>query len=183
MSVDPNSEAVEPTTPLISLPPTTKKFTAGGHTYFVEDSLSLERYKAFQRMELELGYGLSFSSLHEKISTAYGLLNENKLADAAVLLYSVMEGAVNLSEKKPIGLWVSTLFVNRSDEDRTTWSKTIAEEKLEHWKDIEANFFLIVALSKVSNFTNSLREISKVLETVGGLKDQMIDDTFPLESE
>lgn len=183
MSDNLTGETAKPTNPLISLPNNTRQFQASGHTYFVEDALSIERYKAFQRMEIELGYTLSFSDLANKIKKAYDLHNDSKFADAAVLLWNIMEGAAAISEKKPISLYVATLFINRSDEDRTVWSKTLAEEKLKDWSNIEVNFFLIVALSKVRGFSQSLQEISEMMETVGSLKNQMTENLSDLDND
>lgn len=150
----------------------TKVFHAGGHTYHVEDNLSIERYKHFQRLEIELGFSLSFSDLFGKLREAYEKQNNQKFADVSVLLYNLLEGSVQISEKKPVALYVATLFINRSDEDRTVWSKVIADQKLEDWRDIDANFFLITALSRVNGFRETIREISQMIETVGVIKDK-----------
>lgn len=174
MSVDPNSEAVEqPTTPLRKLPYTSKKFEAGGHTYFVEDNLSIERYKHFQKMEIELGFTGRFSKFIESIKEAYEHLNNSKIADASVLLMKILEGAIAIDEKTPIALWVATLFINRSDEDRTAWNQALAETKLNDWADIETDFFLIIALSRVESFNKNLKEISDLIQTVGSLREKM----------
>ncbi|CAG5001958.1 hypothetical protein DYBT9275_02775 [Dyadobacter sp. CECT 9275] len=183
MSVDTANENTEPVAGLIQIPHTAKSFEAGGHTYHVEDSLSIERYKAFQRMEIELGYGYNFSALTDKLQLAYQYQNERKFADVSVILYQLIEGAVAISEKKPTALYVATLFINRSDEDRTVWSRTIAEEKLKDWNNIDANFFLIVALSRVRNFGKSLNEISQLLESVGAINKTIADDLFPADPE
>lgn len=159
-------------TALRSFEATTKSFVAGGHTYYVEDGLSIERYKHFQRLEIELGFSLSFSDLFHKLKEAYEKQNQSKFADVSVLLYNLLEGSVAISEKKPVALYVATLFINRSDEDRTVWNKALADSKLNDWRDIEANFFLITALSKVNGFKQSIREISQMIETVGVVKER-----------
>lgn len=171
-------EVVSPSNPLRVIPDNAKEFQANGHNYYVEDRLSIERYKNFQRMEIELGYGIRFSELADKIRQAYDLLNERKDADAAVLLYTIMEGSVEIGEKRSISLYVATLFINRADEDRNVWNTTLAEEKLKDWSNIDVNFFLIVALSKVRNFSNSFKEISQLMESVGSLKSKMTESIF-----
>lgn len=159
-----------PSNPLRKIPYAQKMFSAGGHTYYVEDALSIERYKAFQKMEIELGFSMKFSELAGKMRNAYDMANQLKLADTAVLIHSMLESATFIAEKKPIALYVATLFINRSDEDRTSWNLTLAEEKLKDWNGnereggIEAGFFLAVALSKVENFDKTWIELSEILD-------------------
>lgn len=162
--------------PLRVIPFTQRTFKAGGHTYFVEEALSIERYKHFQRMEIELGFSMKFSEMIAKMHKAYNLANESKLADVSVLLHGILEGATFIGEKKPIALYVATLFINKSDEDRGTWSQTLAEEKLADWngrdgeKGIDINFFLAVALSKVENFDRIWIELSETLDRLDPIK-------------
>jgi len=186
MLIDSNSETPGPTNPLKSLPYTQKVFEANGSTYYVEDNLSIARYKFFQQFEIELGYGMTFSDLSGKIQNAYNLANESKLADVAVLLHSMLEGLVFIGEKRPVALYVATLFINKSDEDRTKWNQTLAKEKIKDWEEsgIDVNFFLITALNRVGSFAETLKEVSQLIERVGPVKNQKQNETFfDLESE
>jgi len=172
MPIDPVSESAQQSNQLKELPYNQKVFQAAGHTYYVEDKLSIHRYRLFQRMEIELGFGMKFSELANKIQKAYDLANQSKLGDVAVLLHSVIEGSVFIAEKEITALYVATLFINRADEDRKGWTPTLAKEKLKDWEDegIEVNFFLVTALSKVGNFAETLKEISQMIERVGQIK-------------
>jgi len=153
--------------------------------YFVEDKLSIERYKAFQRMEIELAFTGSFSKFVGNIREAYDLLNQSKLADASVLLMNILEGSILMQEKKGLALWVATLFINRTDEDRTIWNQPMAEEKLNHWADIESGFFLVIALSQVRDFSKNLEEIAELVESVRSVRDRMtneMDQDYPFSA-
>lgn len=179
-----DNESALPAAALIEIPYNSKKFEANGHTYYVEDSLSIERYKAFQKMEIELGMTYNFSVLVDKLKTAFELQNKQKFAEVSVLIYQLMEGAVLINEKTPTAMYVTTLFVNRSDENRTTWSKSLAEEKFKDWENINANFFLVLALHKLQNFKSAISKISELMQTVGQvehvMEDPMKDDSLPL---
>lgn len=161
---------VSPDQRLIQLPVTTKKFQASGQDYYVEDTISIERYKTFQRLEIELGYGIDFATLQEKLTSAYKLQNESKFADVSVMLYSLIEGSVIIGDKTPMGLYVATLFVNKANEDRTEWSMALADEKLADWKQIDAAFFLRLAVGKQRNFKQSLMSALELIEKVSPLK-------------
>lgn len=151
-------------TALIKLAPTLKEFKAGDVTYYVEDSMSVERYKHFERLGIELGFTVDFATLFNKIRTGYDLMNAGRLADAAVNQYQIMEGLALLDEKRNIALYVATLFINTADEDRTQWSVAAAEQKLKAWNEarLEVDFFLLVALSKVSGYKKAFEDVSKL---------------------
>ena len=178
----------QPKRQLRSLPANTKSFQAGGHTYYVEDDLSVERYQVFQKMEIELGYGLKFSELFQKIKEAFEKNDQGHHGQVAVILYQLMEGIAYISEKRPIALWVATLFINRSDEDRSVWNKTLAEEKLKDWghghsdteQGIEVTFFLIVSLGAVRSFAESWSQTLELLEKVGPLNPEKMTEGFDL---
>lgn len=184
MSVDPNgvdnSAESEITNPIIFLPDGTKSFEAGGHKYFVENNITLARYKKYQRMEIEMGFNLNFSGLVDGLMTAYNSLNERRDADAAVAIKELLDGVRLFNEDRAnVASYVATLFINRADEDRAEWSKTLADEKLEHWKNIDANFFLSWALVLVREFPKKYREIAAMLTRVGEIKSKIspVDDS------
>lgn len=186
MSGDTTSEnANEPVkNELTILPVTTREFEAGGKKYYVEDDLSIARYQAFQRYELELGMSLTFQQLIEQLQDCFRILNNQEWAEAAVMIYKLIEGAVPLGEKKATALYVAALFINSAGEDRAAWSETMAKEKIDDWKNIGVNFFLGLALSKCKGFKENIVKTSQILEgmTVGKIslermeKKQELDD-------
>lgn len=188
MSVDTNSVGDRPEDELINsltvLPPTAKVFEAGGKKYYVESDVSVGRYKNYQRMEVELGFNINFSKLVERLSNAYSALNENRNADAAVALAQVLDGARLFNEdRQQVALYVSTLFINTADEDRTTWSKPLADQKIQDWKNIEVNFFLSWALAQVREFPKRYAEIADLLTRVSEVRSSILfqDENYPTE--
>lgn len=181
MSGDINSENPEPVVKneLTILPVNTREFEANGKKYYVEDDLSITRYKAFQRYELELGISLNFEQLVNQLHDCFRLLNEQEWAQTAVLIYKLIEGTVPLGEKKPYALYVAALFINSADEKRDEWNETQAKEKLDDWKDIGVNFFLGLALSKCRGFKENILKTSQMLEelTVGKISLEKMERT------
>lgn len=173
MPLDTDSMDDSPVNELIDLPAGTKSFDAGGVRYSVIDDISVGRYKSYQKMEMELGFTLSFSRIVDGLLIAYNALNERRDADAAVSIKQLLEGVTLIKEKKPIALYVATLFINRPGEDLSEWSITLAEEKLEHWKNINANFFLGSALSLVRSFPERYNEIARIMTRVSDVKERM----------
>lgn len=168
---DSQENAVE--TPIIQLPANTRFFEAGGNKYQVEDSITVGRYKHYQLLEVQLGFTVSMSDLVDMMKSAYGALNDRRDADAAVLLKQMLEGVTFIVEKKPIALYVATLFINRPDEDRSFWSQDLAEQKINDWKDIDPNFFLGLALGQVRRFPEKYREIAEMLQRVSEVKEKI----------
>lgn len=171
MSLDPNSVGDSPEDEPVksnirTLPDNASKFEANGKMYFIEDDIALGRYKHFNKMEIELGFNVNFSSLVESISSAYTAINEMRPADAAVILMKILERSVSIAEKKPISEYVATLFINTPDEDPSEWSLPKAEQKLEDWKGIDAGFFLGVCLARMRNAGKRYNEIADLIESV-----------------
>lgn len=181
MSNDPDNEITgQGHQELIRLPDNTKEFTgASGAVYRVEETLSIERYKHFNHLEIELGYSLNFAELHGNFTRAYQLQNESKFADVSVILYRLMEGSTHISEKEPMAMYVATLFINEVGEDRTVWNKAVAEKKLADWKHYDVGFFLLVALGKVDGFKKSFSDVSRLLTSVGEVRipENLMPDT------
>lgn len=185
MSSDPNSvdNSAEPeiTNPIIVLPPTARTFEAAGHKYFVESNITIARYKKYQRMEIELGFNLNFSGLVDGLMIAYNALNDRRDADAAVAIKEMLDGCRLFNEDRAnVASYVATLFINRADEKRDEWSIEMANEKLEHWKNIDANFFLSWGLVLVREFPQKYKEIAEMLTRIGEIKARIqpeVDDS------
>lgn len=184
MSVDSNSldnsPEDEPVNAIVQLnPQTTKTFEAGGKKYYVELlTLSAGRYKHFQKMELELGFSINFPGLVDKLKEAYTALNARRDADAAVTIMQTLDGCRLFNEdRQAISLYVATLFINTADEDRSKWSKSLADQKIEDWSNIDANFFLSLALAQVRQFPEKYKELSEMLTRVSAVKSSILDES------
>ena len=72
-----------------------KKFTCGGRTFYVHDSLSFNRFRELQRISIEFGFSTTFVELFKEIQKAYDFVQTNKnWGDLAVTLYNLLHGVV-----------------------------------------------------------------------------------------
>ena len=55
-----------------------KKFTCGGRTFYVQDSLSFNRFRELQRISIEFGFSTTFVELFKEIQKAYDLVQTIK---------------------------------------------------------------------------------------------------------
>jgi len=55
-----------------------KKFTCGGRTFYVQDSLSFNRFRELQRISIEFGFSTTFVELFKELPNAYDFDKTNK---------------------------------------------------------------------------------------------------------
>jgi hypothetical protein len=136
-----------------------KSFMANGHKYIVESSLSIERYIAFQKIEVELAYGVGFLGVFNAFKKALEHLNKMQLADAIVILHNTLQSITKLDNKKVPALDMCSLFINREDEDRRYISDEMLADKQKDWEieGIPADFFLSIALNLVRGYKEVLK--------------------------
>jgi hypothetical protein len=144
-----------------------KEFTAGGRTYRFE-GLSVERWIKYQKLQVELAYGISPSGLFDKMRELYALINQQRFADAAVQCYNMMEGVAKLSdERTPVALQLAALICNYDGEDVTTITEVQMEEKIKHWQEagVDMTSFFPIALSSIEDisriYSESIQSISQ----------------------
>lgn len=148
-------------------------FTACGVQYFVGTTLAVCRFEQFETLQAKVGYGVSFKELFQNISKAYGLLNEMKPMDAGITLFNILDGIRDKAtgEENPI-LQLCALFIYEKGEDLTTYSETVTNQKIDHWKreGIDMESFFGFAFALVRGLTPSYQKASagtfKHLKTV-----------------
>jgi hypothetical protein len=125
-----------------------KHFECDGRKFYVRDSLSFNRYKELQKLNLEFGYSANFAETFKQIRTAWDHLNNLKLAEAAVVLHNVMYGVVSLDEKDDPALRMCALFIDEDGEDPTVYDEGKMREKIECWsKELDVSPFFQLAAS------------------------------------
>ena len=141
----------------------TQEFEANGKTYFLEPHMSIERYEISNKLELEIAYATTFKKMHSDMKEVFGLLNENKLANAAVQLNDMIQGVQRIDDKSnhhPV-MKYCTLIFNTKDEDRRSWDEKAMDEKINDWKEagIPITSFFAVVLRSVPGLLPIWREI------------------------
>jgi len=110
-----------------------KYFECGGRKFYVKDSLSFARYREMQKINLEFGYSATFHDIFKNIKSAWDLLNQTKLGEAAVVLHNIMYGVVSLEDKDDAALRLCALFIDGEDEDPTVYDEGKMREKIDCW--------------------------------------------------
>lgn len=136
-------------------------FTANGKEYFIESKLSIERFIAFQKLEVELAYGGGFTGVMKSLNKAIDFMNKTQWVDAAVELTNTRESIIKQDKTKRVpAVDICSLFLNTKDENR----KIITDEMLiEKQKDFEIegipiDFFLHLAKNLVVGLKEHLKD-------------------------
>lgn len=150
-----------------------KTFTANGKTYFIETTLSYDRWKEWRKLQVEISYDVSFDNLFEKLKDTWALLNQPtpKVLDAGVTLYNVMQGMKMAMDDKqiPLVIQMCALFMNVEDEDRRFITKEQIATKANDWKEegIDMESFFTFAISSIPNF---LKSYESIIQDISQLK-------------
>ena len=158
-------EELKANDPLKRIDLNTGIFEANGTRYTIEGALTIERYAELQILEKELGFGLTFKAMFEKLQQAYNLLNKQKPADAAVLLNDMLRGMARLQEREPLVLKICALFMNTDDEDRSSFSADVYNRKIADWKaeKLDMRDFFTVASNSVNGFIEIYRTVTRII--------------------
>jgi hypothetical protein len=163
-------DELKATDPLKRIDLNTGIFEANGTRYTIEGALTIERYAELQVLEKELGYGLTFKAMFDKLHQAFNLLNKQKPADAAVLLNDMIRGMVKIQEREPVVLKICALFMNTADEDRSSFSQDMYNRKIADWKaeKLDMRDFFTVASNSVNGYIEIYRTVSRIISTQPG---------------
>lgn len=131
-----------------------KKFTCGGRTFFVEDTLSFNRYRELQRLGIEFGFSRTFIEIYKDLQKCYELMQTAKnYADVSVTLYNLLSGVSFIEEKDPPALRLCALFINEKDEDTTVIDDIRMKDKIDCWsKELEVLPFFHLATNLVEGW-------------------------------
>jgi hypothetical protein len=152
------------------------QFDANGVTYYVKPSLSIERFKWYEKYQINFGYGRSFEEIHNALKKSIDLANKGKGVEAWNIIYNLYESAgKELDKRAHQAFYLCALFICTENEDLTKWDETIAEEKIKNWnaEGISSNSFFRVAANLVIGFIDALeptsQDISEVQNTLNSL--------------
>lgn len=154
----------------------TKSFTANGKEYFIEmGGISMERFIEYEKLQVELGYGVTFIQLYEAIKESYELTNKQRFADLAVKLYNILQGVKTFEERRVPAFELCALFINTKDENRAVITKDVIANKIADWEaeGLDAVPFFQLAVSSLQNFSTAYNvaiQIASELEKLGKKK-------------
>ena len=140
-------------------------FEANGKTYTIEAGLSITRYAELQLLEKEMAYGFTVKGIFEKLQQLVKHLNKLQFFECSIIVNDLMRGAAKLEERTPTVMKICTLFMNTKDEDRTTITADLIDEKLTDWKKegIDVRDFFTVASGTVNGFLDIYRNVTRTI--------------------
>lgn len=123
---------------------TAKGFETDKHKYVIINTLPIERYIMYLKMQTEIAFDVSFSGVYNAFSAIIGKLNESKPVEAGIIANNAQIGLSQLDTKRLPVLTMCSLFIIREDEDVREFSETVMDEKIDDWtkSGIEIGFFL-----------------------------------------
>jgi hypothetical protein len=140
-----------------------KQFECGGRTFYIQDSLSFNRYRELQRLSIEFGFSTTFIEIFKEVKKAYDYVQTNKnWGDLAVTLYNIIAGVAKLDEKDDPALRLCALFINEADEDVTVFDELKIKDKINCWsKELDVSPFFHMAVNLVNGWMPAYRVTSQ----------------------
>lgn len=144
---------------------TSGRFVANGKTYVIENTLSIDRYKKFEEMQLEVGYGRSFKDVFAVLRSAMDDLNKTKLVDASVKLYNLNYGVQDEAKKNPFVLRFCALFMNTENEDRASINDDQINQKINDWtvEGLNIEPFFQFATASLPGFRDAYKKLTATI--------------------
>ena len=132
------------------------------HKFFFEPHISVERYRAMQKIELEMSYALSFKSLHGGLKELYASMNKMEFVESAVKLRDLIEGTHRIDDEAnyPSIMRYSALILNTEDEKRTIYDEQLINSKIDLWVrgGVPIQSFFQIALHSVNGLMENYKE-------------------------
>lgn len=154
-------------TELKRIPENATTIEAGGTVFTIHSSLSVDGYQWLEELSIESEAGDSAAGMLKNQQAAYKLINEARLADAAVKLYNSIAAGERITEKQyNARLLIFTLFCRPQGSDLTAWNRDEAAVWLDTLNKAgydSADLFskaIGFQLSYLSNSTTSFPTIS-----------------------
>lgn len=144
-------------------------FTANGREYRVTKSLSLDRYEAYELLQVEVGFARTFQKFQAEAEEALNLCNQVAtgkpvFADLATILRDMVIGCSLVDSKQTPGvLKLCSLFIVRAGEDLKGFDQGTMEDKINDWRveGIDMGYFFAFALHSIPGFIAAYRASSR----------------------
>lgn len=161
---------------LKQIAPEATEFEAMGVKYYVKSSLTVERFRIFEKLQVEFGFGRTFKEVYDMIDKSVGLANKGKGIEAWNILFNLREGVGKSLEKSAHpAMLICTLFLVTEDEDLTKWDEQIASKKVDNWNSegYDVNSFFRLAANLVTGYIETLDAIFQNTSELAALTEQM----------
>ena len=147
---------------------------ADGRKFYISESLSVERFMEYERLQNSMGFNLTFKQIFDKLNEIYSLLNGNKILDGGIKVYNLMNGiAERVDNKIHPALEVCALFLNEENEDTASYNKEVIKSKIDAWKKegYDMQDFFSLAISLVQGFTTAYEDFMENISKLVAVKE------------
>jgi hypothetical protein len=134
-------------------------FECGGRTFYLQDSLSFNRFRVMEHLAIEFGLSRDFAEVYKDLKKLEGHLQTGKnYVDAAVLLSNIIGGVALIDTKDAPALRMCALFINEKDEDTTVYDEMKEKDKIACWgRELDVSPFFHLAASLVDGYLPAYR--------------------------
>jgi len=154
-------------------------FIANGVEYFIKSSLSVERYRQFEKYQVTFGFAREFKQIYDLLVQSVDLANKGKGLEAWNIVFNLKEqiGKNNLDNRHHNGMYICALFIVTETEDLTTWDEHIADVKITNWnkEGYDVNSFFRLAANLVTGYIDCLDSIfqntSEIAATIEAMEE------------
>lgn len=132
------------------------KFEANGKTYYIEETISVERYKYYIMFQTEAAYGCDFAAMMKKWDEVWEMANKMRFADIVIIAHEMRNAIGGFGTRKHPAIAICALFCNTENEDRTKISEQLLNEKLKDWEEagIDVYSFFVLAGTLVNGLAS-----------------------------
>lgn len=134
--------------------------------YYFHDTMSVDYYEVYEDLEMLLSKGRSYADVYRSQKKVHELLNQSKVADAAIENYnSLMLVNEKLQKREHPALRMIALFACSETENRDKFDDVVMDKKIRDWKNegFAMEDFFQLAFNLVDGFMESYREVSQGL--------------------
>lgn len=142
-------------------------FEANGNVYWIQDSLSVNRYMVYEEMVPQLTFNTTFLGLSKTLNEIYKAVTTGNdilkaLRLSGELAYNQLVALKNFDDNEPpMVLKFCTLFINRTDENIKVYDENLAKEKINDWTEegIHMEDFFFLAGRSIKGYRTAYRSV------------------------
>ena len=134
--------------------------------YYFHDTMSVDYYEIYEDIEMLLAKGRSYADVYNSQKKIHELLNQSKMADAAIENFNSMTlVSEKLQKREHPALKMVALFACGECENRDKYDNVVMDKKIRDWRNegFAMEDFFQLAFSLVEGFLESYREVSQGL--------------------
>jgi hypothetical protein len=132
-----------------------KSFTTTKYRYHIVSTLPIDRYIAYCKMQLEVGFDVTFLGIIKALQDVCIMANGGgRNGEIYALAHNTLNGIEKINDRRIPVLTLCALFILREDEDIIKIDEQIMQEKIDDWAEegIETSFFLKLAVNLIQGY-------------------------------